>query len=87
MTEKQPTEKTTKTSKSRTTFDLVAVFSTEQIWHKTFTTLEDLNKFIKDEIEAIEETALVFVTKGRLMPESEWRIQEQDKDTQYWTVI
>jgi hypothetical protein len=84
LTEKQTTEKVTK---SRTTFTVVAVFSADQIWHNTFPTLEDLNKFIKDEIEAIDETALVFVTKGRLMPESEWRLQEQDKDIQYWTVI
>ena len=84
MTDKPTTTKSSKAKKD--VFTAVAVFSADDVRHNTFSSLEELNTYIKT-IEDDIENALVFVAKGTLMPESEWRIREQDEEQQYWTVI
>jgi|TARA_Y100000004_G_C8773436_1_gene351738 hypothetical protein len=86
MTDKPAASKSSKVKKVEEVFTVVAVFSEDEVKHSTCTSLEEVNSYINS-IEDGGNHALVFVTKGTLMPESEWRIREQDEEQQYWTVI
>ena len=79
MVDKQDSPET-----SPTTYTLVAVFKEDDILHKTFQTLKDVNKFVKTELA--DKGALVFVVKGTLMPESQWR-EPDEENNKYWIVI
>tara|TARA_Y100001937_G_scaffold111012_1_gene157175 strand:- start:1070 stop:1330 length:261 start_codon:yes stop_codon:yes gene_type:complete len=86
VTDKPATTKSSKVKKAQEVFTVVAVFSENEVKHATYANLEEVNSYINS-IEDDGNHALVFVTKGTLMPESEWRIREQDEEQKYWTVI
>jgi hypothetical protein len=69
-----------------TTFTFLAIYSEDNILHKTFESLEDLNAFIKTDIIEGENSALIFVAQGVLLSESQWRLPEDQTD-KYWTII
>tara|TARA_Y100000034_G_scaffold115518_1_gene152742 strand:- start:528 stop:770 length:243 start_codon:yes stop_codon:yes gene_type:complete len=66
-------------------YTVIAVFSEEDILHKTFESLKDVNEFVKTNV-VDKKHALVFVTEGNLVPESQWR-QPDDENNKYWVVI
>jgi hypothetical protein len=73
-----------KSEEFKINYTLIAVFTEDEIIHKTFESLEEVNKFVETELEG-KSKALVFVVEGKLMPESQWRLSDE-KET-YWVVI
>ncbi len=67
-------------------FTLIAIHSEDEILHKMFESLEELNTFIKTDIDKKGNSALVFVIEGTLMSESQWRLPDDQTD-KYWTII
>jgi hypothetical protein len=86
MSKKSADESKPTAEPSSSLYTLVAVSAVDDILHKTFTSLEELNSFVKDEIAGSEPTSLVFVVNGTLVPESEWNPPDQT-DQVYWTII
>ena len=76
---------TEKSKKAKIKYTLIAVVTEDEIMHKTFESLEELNKFVETELIDARNQALVFVVKGELIPESQWR-RPDEKET-YWTII
>jgi len=65
-------------------YTVVAVFNENDILHHTLESLEDVDLFVKTELK--DKNALVFVTEGNLVPESQWR-QPDEEDNKYWVVL
>lgn len=73
-----------KSEKPDINYTLIAVFTEDEIMHKTFETLDEVNTFIENDFEG-SKGALIFVIEGTLLPESQWR--RPGTDETYWVII
>lgn len=83
MTTKKPSSESSEPATA--IYTVVAVFSEDDILHATFESLEDIDKFVKANVTS-DKSALVFVTEGNLVPESQWR-RPDEENNKYWVVI
>jgi len=70
----------------KNTFTVVLVHSVEEIEYHTLPSLEEVNIFIRT-AESDNKEALVFVVNGELIPESQWRLPDENDTEKYWIII